>query len=370
MWRKWGTGMTALSLEDHKLVLKAHQSLRRVSANGVPQTVFDALRPCTPIVGGLIGTLTPGTVDAMVTHAVGLPEDVLKGWFDTPREQMLMMLSPLIVASGGELISGTQGIPESMRDQLDLWRVMSQSGLGETAGYMVSDPVRHQRRLTFLTFALDEKAQFTPRDHIMLGLLRHDIHAALERVGLPFIPSQSIMAQVMENRRSGFVLVSQETMRCVEMNMRARELVGKYSESARIERGQYLMFSFAMRAVFETRRQDAWILSHHRGEGEIKVTVHELKKEEHAIGQDLWLVMLDETQYPAEMGMFAQFALTPREEQIAAFLVETSLFTKEIAARLGTSYDTVRTQIGTIYRKCGVNSRKELLVRLKGRLPS
>lgn len=367
MGRTWGTGMVGLSSADHKLVLKAHQALRSVSANGAPKAVFDALRPCTPIVGGLIGSLTPGSVDALVSHAVGLPEDVLKGWFDAPREQMLMMLSPLIVASGGELISDTQGISEPIREQIDLCRVMSKSGLGETAGYMVSDSARRQRRLTFLTFALDEKAQFTPRDQIMLGLLRHDIHAALERVRLPFVPSQSMMVQVLENRRWGFVLVSQETMRCVEMNMRARELVGKYSQSARIESGRYVVSSFAMRAVFETRTTDAWTVLHHRGDGEIKVTVHELKKEEHAIGEDLWLVMIEETEYLTEMGIFARFALTPREKEIAVFLAETSSSAKEIAARLGTSYDTVRTQIGTIYRKCSVHSRSELLVKLKGR---
>jgi hypothetical protein len=66
----------------------------------------------------------------MVSHAVGLPTDVLEGWFDTPREQMLMMLSPLIVAAAGQLISDTQAITEPMRDQLDLWRVMPKSGLG------------------------------------------------------------------------------------------------------------------------------------------------------------------------------------------------------------------------------------------------
>jgi DNA-binding CsgD family transcriptional regulator len=37
---------------------------------------------------------------------------------------------------------------------------------------------------------------------------------------------------------------------------------------------------------------------------------------------------------------------------------------------LGTKYDTVRTQITSIYRKCNVHSRSELMAKLKGRRPS
>jgi DNA-binding CsgD family transcriptional regulator len=364
----WGDGMEALSPRDQKLIEHTRCGLQRVSAQGSPKAIFQALRSCTPIVGGTIGTLGQGGVDAMVSHAVDLPDDVLKGWFDTPRDQMLMMLSPLIVARGGQLISDGQAISEPMREQLDILRVMPKSGLGESAGYMVSDPALRPRRLTFLTFSLEQGTAFTPRDHAMLALLRTDIHAAIERMRLPLVPSQSITAQVIENRSWGFILVSQRTGRCVEMNLRAREMVGHYSASACVEDGRYVVSSFAMRAVFEMRTKDAWVIRHVKGGSELKVTVHELKAEDHIVGEDLWLVMLEETIYPQALGLFAGYGLTPREEEIASMLVESGYSAKDIAEELDTSYNTVRTQIQAIREKLGVSSRAELVAKVNRRM--
>ena len=36
----------------------------------------------------------------------------------------------------------------------------------------------------------------------------------------------------------------------------------------------------------------------------------------------------------------------------------------ELAAQRGRSYRTIANQLATIYRKCGVNSRQELIARL------
>jgi len=368
MIRKWGEAMNTLSPQEQQMVLYAHQALMNVSTDGAPKAVFDALRTCTPIVGGLIGTFSRGGLDAIVSHTVGLPDNVIEAWFDAPPEQLKMMMAPIMSAAGGQLI--TQSMTPAMREKLDVARVMTAANLGESAGYRVSDTQSTARRMMFLTFALDDKVQFTPRDHIMLDLLREDIHAALNRLRVPVISSQSITAQIMENRHLGFVLVTSKTAQCIEMNFRARELVTKFAPSARVERGKYDVSSFAMRAVFETRSKDAWVIPHVDGIGKLEVTVHELKKEEHAIGTDMWLVMMEETEYPQQVGIFAGFALTAREEEIAVFLVETGLSYKEIADRLGTQYHTVRTQISSIYKKCSVHSRNELVATLKERRPS
>lgn len=370
MDRTRGEGMDKLSAEDRALVMMSREELRRVATQGSSDAVFAALRHCTPIVGGFIGTFTRGGIDAVVSHAVGLPPSVIEGWFDAPREQLFLMLSPLMGAEGGQLISDTQAITGRVREKIDLLHVLPEAGLGEAAGYMVSDPRWNPRRRTFLTFALDEKARFSPRDHAMLAVLREDIHAALQRVQVPFVSSQSITAQLMENRHWGFILVAPRTASCIEMNIRARELVTKYASSARVEGGKYVVSSFAMRAVFETRSQDAWIVKHTKGSGELEITVHELRKEDHAVAEDMWLVMMAETVYPHQPGIFSGYPLSAREEEIAVFLVETGLSYKEIAERLGTKYDTVRTQINSIYRKCRVHSRNELLMQLKGRRSS
>jgi DNA-binding CsgD family transcriptional regulator len=365
MGRKWGEAMNTLSPQEQKMVLHAQQALQNVSTQEAPKAVFDALHTCTPIVGGLVGTFARGGLDAMVSHVVGLPDNVIQGWFDAPREQLDMMMAPLVSAARGQLI--TQTMAGILREKLELPRIMTAANLGESAGYMVSDPQNASRRLTFLTFALDDKVEFTPRDSVVLGLLREDIHDALHRLRVPFVSYQSITAQLIENRCWGFVLVAPKTAQVVEMNMRARELVSKFAPSARIEYGKYVVTSFAMRAVFETRSKDSWMIRHVNGTGELEVTVHELKKEEHAIADDMWLVMMDETEYPQQAGIFAEYDLTAREEEIAVFLVETGLSYKQIADRLGTKYDTVRTQILTIYRKLEVHSRSELTAMLKAR---
>jgi DNA-binding CsgD family transcriptional regulator len=363
----WGDGLGALSFEDQKLIKHSRRALRKVTAQTSPLEIFRALRPCTPVVGGMIGTFADEGLDAMVSHAAGLPTEVLEGWFNSPRDQMLMMLSPLIVARGGQLISDRAAITESMREQLDIWRVLPKVGLGENGGYMVSNPIERPRRRSFLTFALDEGAVFAPHDHLRMEVLRKDLHAALDRICLPLVPSQSITAQIMESRGWGFVLISQKTGRCVEMNMRAREIAARYSASACVLDGRDMVSEFAMRAVFEMRTRDAWIIPHNKGGGELKVTVHELKAEAHAVGEDLWLVMLEETVYPQASGLFAGYGLTPREEEIALMLVESGFTAKDIAEELDTSYNTVRTQIQAIRAKLGVSSRAELVAKVKRR---
>jgi len=59
-------------------------------------------------------------------------------------------------------------------------------------------------------------------------------------------------------------------------------------------------------------------------------------------------------------------ALTPRQREVAALLVETGLSYKQIAARLGLSEGTVRTHTEKIYRAFGVHSRAELTVAIRG----
>lgn len=52
--------------------------------------------------------------------------------------------------------------------------------------------------------------------------------------------------------------------------------------------------------------------------------------------------------------------LTPSERCIVAQLLD-GLSGAELAAQRGRSYRTIANQLATIYRKCGVNSRQELV---------
>lgn len=54
--------------------------------------------------------------------------------------------------------------------------------------------------------------------------------------------------------------------------------------------------------------------------------------------------------------------LSKAERQVVKLLIQ-GLGTKDIARERGVSLNTVSNQLASIYRKCGVNSREELLAR-------
>ena len=55
--------------------------------------------------------------------------------------------------------------------------------------------------------------------------------------------------------------------------------------------------------------------------------------------------------------------LTPREQDIVD-LILAGAPNKTIAARLGLSEQSIKNRLTTLYRKCGVASRLELVVKL------
>lgn len=56
--------------------------------------------------------------------------------------------------------------------------------------------------------------------------------------------------------------------------------------------------------------------------------------------------------------------LTLRQREIAHLLSETGLSYKEVASRLAISEGTMRKHVENVYRRIGVHSRAELMVRL------
>ncbi len=63
----------------------------------------------------------------------------------------------------------------------------------------------------------------------------------------------------------------------------------------------------------------------------------------------------------------AQARLTIAERQVLEMLLYTGYSLKEIASQRHSSYNTVRTQCESIYKKLRVHSRPELVAKLRGR---
>ncbi|MDI1443560.1 LuxR C-terminal-related transcriptional regulator [Polyangium sp. 6x1] len=350
----------SLNAEDRRLVEGVAGTLRQIPAQGAPAAVFDALRVCMPIAGGLIGSMRASGAGAIVSHAVRLPDDVLEGWASAPVEQLSLMLAPLVPAAPGQLISDTQAIRGPLREQIELIDVLHSCGLGEAAGYKVNGVSPGLAgELRFLTFALERDRTFTDRDRSMLKALRAEIQASLDRLRLPLVPSQSILTQIVEERRLGFICVTRSG-RCVELNQRAHELVTRYRSGARIDGNRAIVSRFAERAIAEMHGRGAWHIAHESGD-DLEVSAHWLAKETHRLGEDLVLLMLQEAPRPRRTNPLENVRLTARQREIVRFLVETGLSYKEIALRLGIEEGTMRKHAENIYRRANVHSRPELV---------
>jgi len=350
----------SLSMEDRKLVRRIMTKLRQAEA---PLKVFKAVGECAPIEGGLIGSLHPENFSATVSHVVYLPDDVLEGWASTPQAQLSMMLSPLLHARPGQLISD-QAIQSPHREQIELLHRMRDVGLGEAAGYRVSEAAANGRQdLLFLTFALAAGELFTPRHHALLAVLRDDIHASLMRLRVPLLPSEPIHAQICEDRHIGFIFMKRGGQ-CVELNQRARELVSSYHPPARAGDTSSIS-AFAQSIIQSQPLGERRILQHVSRERRLEISTHAFPKGTHSLGEDLWLVMMEETMTPRLSDVLKAAGLTPRQIEIALMLVETGLSYKQMADQLGIEEGTLRKHVENIYRHMGVHSRSELVEKLR-----
>jgi DNA-binding CsgD family transcriptional regulator len=96
------------------------------------------------------------------------------------------------------------------------------------------------------------------------------------------------------------------------------------------------------------------------------IRIETFQEEQHSLPTNFGFV----THYPTLLRMSARCCLgdqglTPREQQIAALLVQ-GLSVKEIARRLEISPSTVNNHAGRIYEKLGVSGRRELGQRMRG----
>lgn len=184
------------------------------------------------------------------------------------------------------------------------------------------------------------------------------------------ISKQGITQQIIANINAGAMLIAHGAPKVFVANPRARQLIERYAESGQVEAVKHRERAFATRAIFETRSDRPWKIRHIDGTSILEVTVHAVDENQVSVPDSYWFVLLEETilrkKGQAELAdLFTDFSLTARESEIAAYLVNTGLSFKEIAKRLGTKYDTVRTQINSIYKKCKVHARSELIAKVQ-----
>ena len=360
------TELRHLDAEETGRIARAVSQLGAVPLGGRPSAVFDALRACAPVVGGLIGVMGAEIASSTMSHVVGLPNDVLEAWATTPGEHLGRMMAPLVPASPGELISDRSAITGKFREQLDLIRVLRGAGLGESAGYKVSAKraASGQPEHRFLTIALDDGRVFGPRHRDMFLHLQPAVQAALARIDVPLIAAEPIFAQILGERRTGYMCLSR-TGSIVELNERAHELVARYMPAAKVEPGRGSLDRFVQRVLEATTGRRSLRLARQDGAGQLEITAHHLAKEVHAAGEDLTLVMLGETEDETVNEASPALHLTDRQVEVARLLAKTELGYKQIAHRLGIAEGTLRKHVEKVYRAYDVRTRVGLAVKVR-----
>lgn len=332
---------------------------------GPPSAVFEALRECAPVVGGLIGVMGERLSGSSISHVVGLPGGVIEGWTSTPLPLLGRMLAPLLPATPGQLI-GDGAITGALREQIALLQVMKRAGLGESAGYKVAVRLTASGAAThrFLTLALEGGATFRPSDGEIFRRLQPEIDAALSRMDVPLIASEPILSQIVEERELGYLCASPSGS-VVELNARAQELAHAYAPAVRVEKGRAWLERFVQRLIAETGQQRTLEIPRPDGGATLSVSAHRLSRGVHAVTEPLTLVLLREETAALSLPAPLTRTLTRRQLDVAQQLATTGRSYKEIAEHLGISQGTIRKHVEQVYRTLGVRSRPELLARLR-----
>jgi DNA-binding CsgD family transcriptional regulator len=214
-----------------------------------------------------------------------------------------------------------------------------------------------------------ERGHVIPRrSDVMLAALNPALRAAVLRLSLPIVGRVPFQAQLLEERRQGYICFSLQG-RLVEANRRAHDLVARYQIAAQIRGRRKAVAAFGERACALTPGDTPWVLPASEPGSWLQVTTHRMSREAYDLMEDVLLVVMEElivpqpsSEPPEEHGPF-----TPAEWKVVRLLLGTGGSHKEIAHQLGRSPRTVDTHMDHIYKKAGVHSAGEFGVWLKQR---
>ncbi|WP_437769010.1 hypothetical protein WME77_19220 [Sorangium sp. So ce764] len=229
-----------------------------------------------------------------------------------------------------------------------------------------------------MTFALDDGQTFTREHHHLLAQLQPAVHAALDRLRVPLVASQSILAQIVEEQTIGFMCLS-KSRAIVEVNERLHALVTRFLHAAHVEDERGALTQFVGRVLDETRGQRIWCLKHEDGSTQVNISTHHLAKESHSIGEDLQLVMMQEISLSRPENSFlggvvplvdqnSRLTAVLRElddvdQRIVVAMVTMKVPNKEIAIGMGFGLRAFEKRIQRIADKLGIHVPRGTRVR-------
>lgn len=342
----------------------AFLKLAAIHSGDSPAMLFEALAEVMPVAGGMLGSM--GSIQPTDTHshAVLLPDTVLQAWATTPGEKLQVMMSPLLPAAPGTLISDRDALDGAFREQLELLNVLDGAGLGETAGYKVAEEHRRvgHTMTRFLTLALERGQRFTPEHHALLRALHPQLAAALGLMELPLLPHQALATQILEQQHCGYMCLDRNGTP-VESNRRAHCLADDYATALGRTRSRKPLLDFASWLANTIRGGGPWKLWRADHQARLTIQAHHLRKEHYAIGRDLVLVTLTEDRLVDRIRAVAP-TLGGRRLEAACHLAFGGLSNREIADAMNIAKKTVDNHLDAVYAAAGVSNAREFQAKL------
>jgi DNA-binding CsgD family transcriptional regulator len=355
--------------ERRRLKAASHE-LDLLLPNAPASAVFDAIRPCVPVAAGLFSVIRPGADEGLVSQSVELPPDIFESWLRIPPDLLQRILAPVVLSGPGRLWRDRETLQGAQREELEVLRELDGAGLGEGAGYkLLERPIPWDGVEHIMLALLMARGERVPaRAQVMLEALHTSIREAVLRIALPLRAGQPIHPQIVAEQSLGCLCLS-PSGRVIVANRRAYQLVERYGDAAGIQGRRGAMVAFAVRAREKAGRGQPWQLGIDRPPAILQVDVHSFIKETGVFPEDTFLLYLREVLEPPVVAdaLPALGLLTNREWEVAFRLAHSEGPQKQIADRLGMSPGTLRTHAQKIHKKLGIQSRLQLILRLKGR---
>jgi len=369
-------GSVGWSKREYELVTSIRRGLRALTTGSPREALFQVLHGLLPFAGAMIETTQKSRPAEITDTLYCVPDSFIHAVWQHIDDDPLMDFYIRIPA--GLACRDTDMIPARTLPRIPFIQALyPHHGFAHLSGQKLSIKPRGDDEEHTCMILLHGVGERMPswRECRMLELLHDDIQGAVERMRLPLLPHESILFQVMEERRVGYILLRRDGT-LLEANQRAYVLINSYVPKEGIRPKAHLV-EFAHNVICAATRRARSAYFGLRGDGRmmLELNVHELAKERHAIREDLILIELREIPLaPTQRDGPAPIApetmkqllpsLSPREREITILLVTSGLSYKQIAARIGISDGTVRKHVEHIYRSTGVHSRAELTVML------
>ncbi len=354
-----------------KSLQAARNALRAIPMSSSLGAVYEALRPCAPFACGLLDTIRASRPFDPVDVLYQVPEtfiDTVAEIIEADPSPFVFMQLPL-----GTMCRSSDFIPESFWQSWSIAQALyPHHGIDFPSVLTLSwRPRAFDRELSTLWFFNEhDQRPLSDRELRMIEFLHGDIHAAIERLRLPFVPRDSLQDQILREQNAGYALV-RANGELLECNRRAFWLARQYSMN-RTQDDTRTPVSTLMRwaqAAPAPAGFSAKYVPSLDNTSVLEINLHHVAREHHVVTEDVTLVVLREI--PLQLAPIVATkasvldSLSPRQHQVATLLVNSGLSFKEIAIQMHISEGTLRKHAEHVYRALGVRSRAELGAMLK-----